>query len=331
MGEFELIERVRERLRSAGVDSAARLVLGSGDDAAITLPGDRASAVSVDAYIDGVHFRRSTAGLRSIGQKALAGALSDLAAMGAEPGEAYVTLGVPEDLDEDGCLEVLDGITRGAKRWEAVLAGGDVVRAPALLLAITVVGYADSPEELVTRAGALPGDAVVVTGELGGAAAGLMLIERPELAEALTPAVADGLRVRHLEPSPQLLAGRALAQSGARAMIDISDGLAGDGAHVATASGVALELDVALLPLQDGVADLAAAARLDADELALAGGEDYELLACLPPETLDRAQAEVASHGVRLTPIGAVSEGSGLELRNASERALTAAGFDQLR
>ncbi len=218
-------------------------MLGSGDDAAITLPGDRASAVSVDAYVDGVHFRRATASLRSIGHKALAGALSDLAAMGAEPGEAYVTLGVPEDLDEDGCLEVLDGITRGAKRWEAALAGGDVIRAPALLLAITVVGYADSPEDLVTRAGALPGDAVVVTGELGGAAAGLMIIERPELAKALAPPVADALRTRHLEPSPQLQAGRVLAQLGARAMIDISDGLAGDGAHVATASGVALELD----------------------------------------------------------------------------------------
>lgn len=132
MGEFELIERVRERLRAAGVAEGPGLALGSGDDAAVTTPGGGATVTTVDAFVDGVHFRRRTADPRSIGLKALAGTLSDLAAMGARPGEAYVVIGVPADLDEDGCLEVLGGLIAGAAKWGVLLAGGDVTRAPAL-------------------------------------------------------------------------------------------------------------------------------------------------------------------------------------------------------
>ena len=172
MGEFELLEAVARRLPQPG----PRIVLGSGDDAAVTLPGG-ATATSVDALVDGVHFRREWSELKQIGHKALAVALSDLAAMGAEPGEAYVVLGVPEDLDEDGCLELLDGMAALAARTGTTLAGGDVTRAPVLTLAMTVVGHAARPEDLVTRAGARPGDVLVLSGELGGAAAGLLLLE----------------------------------------------------------------------------------------------------------------------------------------------------------
>ena len=125
MGEFELLARIRERLPQPG----PRVRLGSGDDAAVTVPGG-ATATSVDALVDGVHFRRERSSLAQIGAKALATALSDLAAMGAEPGEAYVVLGVPADLDEDGCLELLDGIAALAGETGTTLAGGDVTRAP---------------------------------------------------------------------------------------------------------------------------------------------------------------------------------------------------------
>src|SRR5262249_12877430 len=172
MGEFALLARMRERLPPVG----PRVLVGSGDDAAVTVPGG-ATATSVDALIDGVHFRRGQASLAQIGAKALAAGLSDLAAMGAEPGEAYVVLGVPNDLDEDGCLELLDGLAAIAVETGTTLAGGDVTRSPVLSLAVTVVGHAPDPALLVTRSRGRAGDVLVVTGELGAAAAGLLLLE----------------------------------------------------------------------------------------------------------------------------------------------------------
>jgi thiamine-monophosphate kinase len=300
MSEFELLARVRERLPPAG----RRVVLGSGDDAAVSVPGG-ATATSVDALIDGVHFRREWSDPAQIGAKALAVALSDLAAMGADVGEAYVVLGVPEDLDEDGCLALLDGMTRLAEETGTTLAGGDVTRAPALTLAMTVVGYAERPEDLVTRAGARPGDALVVTGELGGAAAGLRLLEEGKGGP-------PGLIARQLEPRPRLAEGNLLAKAGATAMIDISDGLGGDARHLAESSGVGLRIDAAALPLAKGVEDLA---------MAVSGGEDYELLAAIPLDRLGDIPA---------TRIGEVVTGEAVEIRLPDGELLTATGFDQL-
>jgi len=327
MGEFELLALLRERLPTAG----PRLVLGSGDDAAITVPGG-AVATSVDALVEGVHFRRETASLNQIGRKALAAALSDLAAMGAEPGEAYVAVGVPTDLDEAGCLELIDGLIAIAAETGTTLAGGDVTRAPALTLAVTVVGHAPSAERLVSRGGAEPGDALVLTGELGGAAAGLLLLERPQLAASVPEQTAARLRRRQLDPTPRLAAGHALAAAGARAMIDLSDGLGGDAAHLAAASGVGIRIDAAALPLAAGVAEIAAAAGRDPLELAASGGEDYELLAALPPERAATALqgSTAAGDEARLTQIGEVTDGVGVEIRLPGGGILAPAGFDQL-
>jgi thiamine-monophosphate kinase len=330
MGEFELLERIRARLVETGAGAGAGLLLGSGDDAAITVPRG-AAATSVDAFVEGVHFRRATSALAAVGRKALAASLSDLAAMGAEPGEAYVVLGIPEDLDEAGCLEILDGLAAAAAEWGTALAGGDVSRASTLFIALTVVGYAGTPELLIRRQGARPGDVVAVTGELGGAAAGLLLLEREQLSAALPAETGAMLRARQREPEPRLAAGAALARAGATAMIDISDGLGGDAAQLATASGVRLELDLARLPVQEGVRAVAAAAGLDWIDLAAGGGEDYELLACLPEDRLEPASVAVAAAGSRLTAIGHVSDGEGLALRDASGAARSVTGYDQLR
>jgi len=313
MGEFELLARIRERLPAAG----ARIHLGSGDDAAISVPGG-ATATSVDALVDGVHFRRDRASLGQIGHKALATALSDLAAMGAEAGEAYVALGVPPDLDEEGCLELLGGMAALAERTGTSLAGGDLSRAAQLFLAIAVVGHASGPDEFVARAGARPGDALVLTGELGGAAAGLV------------PGATPALVARQLEPQPRLAAGRALAHAGATAMIDVSDGLGGDAAHVAEASGVALHIEADRIPRAAGVDEVAASAGSDPWQLVL-GGEDYELLASIPPERLAEAEQAVREEeGTSLTRIGEVAAGSGVEIRLPGGRLLAAEGFDQL-
>lgn len=327
MGEFELLARVRERLPPPG----PRVLLGSGDDAAVTLPGG-ATATSVDALVDGVHFHRDRAAPAQIGRKALATALSDLAAMGAESGEAYVAVGIPPDLDEAACLELVDGMAALAAETGTTLAGGDVTRSPVLTLAVTVVGHAPSPERLVSRAGAEPGDALVLSGELGGAAAGLLLLERPELKAAVPVHTAERLRQRQLDPAPRLATGRALAEAGARAMIDLSDGLGGDAGHLATASGVALRIDAAALPLAKGVAEVAAAAGRDPLELAVSGGEDYELLAALPTQRLAAATAAIGTAAeTTLTQVGETCEGQGVEIRLPGGGIVTPAGFDQLR
>jgi thiamine-monophosphate kinase len=344
VGEFELLARIRERLPLDG----GRVRLGSGDDAAITVPGG-ATATSVDALVDGIHFRREHASLAQIGRKALATALSDLAAMGAETGEAYVAVGVPVDLNEDGCLELFDGIADLAATTGTSLVGGDVTRASELFLAIAVVGHAPDPDSLVSRAGARPGDALVLTGEIGGAAAGLQLLEDPTLSTrptkgdsgvdhtigGSTPLSATGLaralRARQLEPTPQLGAGRALALAGANAMIDLSDGLGGDARHLAESSGVGLRIEADALPLAPGVAEVAAAAGRDPVALAATGGEDYELLASIPVERFDQALGAVREiEGTALTRIGEVVSGAGVEIRLPGGEPVEVAGFDQL-
>jgi thiamine-monophosphate kinase len=324
MGEFELLAKLRERLPPAG----PRVELDSGDDAAVTVPGG-ATATSVDAIVEGVHFRRAEAPLQIVGRKALSTALSDLAAMGAEAGEAYVVLGAPPDLDEKDFDDLLDGLLALAAATGTTLAGGDLTRAPALTLAVTVVGHAPQAADLVARSGARPGDVLVLTGELGGAAAGRLLLDRPELGDDLARSTAGHLRDRQLDPTPRLHSGRALAAAGARAMIDLSDGLAGDALHLAQASGVGLGIDAGELPLAEGVAEIAAAAELDARQLAVSGGEDYELLVALPPDRLTSASSRMAEAGeTTLTPIGEVVEGEGVELRLPEGGLLEVQGYD---
>ncbi len=327
VSEFELIARLRAVVEGPQVTSD-RVRVGSGDDAAVTVPAG-ATATSVDSLVEGVHFRRETFPLSSVGHKAMAAALSDLAAMGAEAGEAYVQLGVPPDLDAAGAEELAGGLGRCAAANGALVLGGDISRAPVLWVGVTVVGHSSSAHDLVGREGAQPGDVVVVTGELGGAGAGLLLLEHPELEGAPQKGAGEALRRRQLEPEPRLAAGRALAGAGARAMIDLSDGLAGDAAHLATAGRVRLVVDLERLPVADGVADLAAATDQDALVLAASAGEDYELLAAVPADRVGAATAAVEATGTSLTPIGEVRRGAGLVLNeDGEERRIE--GFDQL-
>jgi thiamine-monophosphate kinase len=326
MGEFDLLAKLRERLPQDG----PKLWLGMGDDCAVTMPAG-ATATSVDAIVEGVHFRRGEAQPRLIGRKALSTALSDLAAMGADPGEAYAVLGAPEDLDEDELLALLEGLREVAAETETTLAGGDLTGAPALTLAVTVVGHGQRPDEFVSRAGAGPGDVLVVTGEIGGAAAGRLLLDDPGRGAELAETTAERLRARQLDPTPRLASGRALAEAGATAMIDLSDGLAGDAGHLARSSGVGLRIEASSLPLAKGVAEIAATVGRNPLELAASGGEDYELLAALPPQRLVEASTRIgAAAETTLTPIGEVEEGAGVEIRLPGGGPLEARGYDHL-
>lgn len=284
-GERDLIDAIAAVLdRPPG----SRVLRWVGDDCAV-VRADGVQVVSTDVMVDGTHFRLGDSAPEDVGWRALAGALSDVAAMGAEPGEAYLAVVLPPGFE--GGLELARGAQELAGAHGVTIAGGDVSAGPVLVVTATVTGWAASADAVVGRDGARPGDRIGVTGELGASAAGLAGVE----------AHVD----RYRRPRPRLAEGLALARAGARALIDLSDGLATDGAHVARASGARLVVDLARLPV-------AAGATL---EQAATGGEDYELLACVPEE-------RAADAGALVTWIGIVEAGeAGLELRGDPDAA----------
>ncbi|MCB0827303.1 MAG: thiamine-phosphate kinase [Solirubrobacterales bacterium] len=304
MTEFELIDLLRQR-----APGSERLRTGIGDDAAISVPGG-ATATTVDAVVDGVHFRSQTSTPEQIAQKAIATALSDLAAMAAQPGEIYVSAGLVRGSDDEFLERLVRGLARSADRYGAALAGGDTVASPVLFLSITAVGHAPAERDFVSRSGAGPGEPVAVTGRIGGARAGLWLLEHGERRPAGIDQTAwRELADRQLAPEPQVEAGAALGRAGASAMIDVSDGLVADLGHLARASGVGIEIEASRLPLAAGVGPVADAAGIDPVVFALGSGEEYELAAALPEPSLEGAAAAVGECGSGLTVIGRTASG----------------------
>lgn len=307
-----MIAAIEATLPSPG----ARVVRWVGDDGAV-VRARPVAVTSIDTAVEGVHFELGTHSFADAGHKAMGAALSDLAAMGACPGEAYVSLGLAPACDAADALDLVRAMAALAAETDTTIAGGDIVTAPSLVITVCVNGWADSPDELVGRDGAQPGHVVGVTGRLGGSGAGLLVLA--DRVPGLDRGTAARLASRHLRPRPRLAAGRALAAAGAEAMIDLSDGLATDAAHVAARSGVKLAIDLREAPLEDGVGEAARAVGRDPLELAASAGEDYELLFTIAAPLWESARA---ASDVPLTRLGTVLEGQGLELVGAEGRVL---------
>jgi thiamine-monophosphate kinase len=307
MRELELIESLRRALRPGG----PRVVRWLGDDAAV-VRGRGYAVTSVDMMADGVHFRIGQLRFEEIGRRAMGAALSDLAAMACAPGEAYLALGLPESTELSDALALVHGAGELASEFGATIAGGDVTAAVSLIVSVTVVGWSDDAGALVGRDGARPGDLVGVTGTLGAAGAGLAVIDGRA---SVSPGIAAQLRSRYATPRPRVDEGALLAGLGATAMIDVSDGIATDGRHLALASGVRIELDLSSLPLAAGVAEVAGQLGEDPAIFAATAGDDYELCVCMPAVSSTGPSAEPPA----ITWIGRVLDGPA---------GLSFAGFD---
>ena len=303
------------------------MLRGVGDDAAV-IRARPLCVVSVDAMVDGIHFRLTEgwATAAQVGRRALAGALSDIAAMGAEAGEACIVLGVPAGLPEREALELVRGAGALAQQTGTAIVGGDVVAAPALTVSITVLGWAEHEAQLVGRDGAAAGDLVGVTGRLGGSGAGTAILD----GRAQGGAEREQLLARVRAPSPRLREGRALAAAGVSAMIDLSDGLASDAGHIGRASGVRLRVALGSLPLQAGVSDVCAELGVAPQQLAATAGEDYELCFCVAPSARATVQRALDAAGLAgVTWIGEVVEGApGVALLDARGEEVALAGFE---
>ncbi|MFT4035495.1 MAG: thiamine-phosphate kinase [Patulibacter sp.] len=292
--EFALIDAFRARLPQSG----ARVEVGSGDDCAVVRAGGSRAVVSVDTTVDGTHARLDLgdrlAAATDFGWRSLTTALSDLAACGAPPGEAYVALTAPRDTPDAILLALADGLGDAARRYGVAVIGGDVTSGPVVVVSTTVVGWLTGDEPPLTRAGAKPGDLVGLTGPIGGAGGGLALELRHATADdpPLDVELAAALRRAHRRPAPRLDAGVALREAGASAAIDLSDGLLADATHLARASGVTLHLDAAAVPLAPGVAAIAAELGVPPLAFAESAGEEFELLVTVPPH--HRRSAELA-------------------------------------
>lgn len=312
-GEFE---RIRSLVRVLGPQAS-----GVGDDCALLDIGGEVLATSVDLSIENVHFRRDWITLQEIGWRSVAGALSDLAAVGAMPDGILTGIAVPDETTPADIDECTRGIRSLLEQTGGSVLGGDLSSGPVWTISVTVLGRVQRP---VLRSGATPGDALWVTGSLGGSRAAL---------EGFIAGQDPGTtcRERFARPLPRLAAGAWLAKHGAHAMIDLSDGLAGDIRHLVAASTVAARVDLARLPVHPSVPGIAERIGEDPAAFAAQGGEDYELLVALahdfPASLIERFESET---GVPITRIGQIEAGEGVKLSLAG-RTLTIAGYDHFR
>lgn len=318
IGEFALIERLKNKLGSGGND--ADVIVGNGDDAAVIKAADgKCWVVTCDAQVGGVHFPplEEVSGF-AVGYKSLAVNVSDVAAMGGKPRFALISLGIPEEAPVSFLDDLYGGVRSLSKQYDILILGGNVTQTSGpLFVDVFLVGEV-MEEKVLRRSGARVGDQILVTGNLGDAAAGLYLSSRQHI--QVCEVVYKTLAHAQLEPQPRVAEGMAIAESGlATSMMDISDGLAGDIRHLCEASGKGAILRESELPVSSALLEAAGVASKKTSEWVLHGGEDYELLVTTPRESVEALQEFVRrSGGAPLTPIGEIIPASkGISLERA--------------
>ncbi|MEE9248223.1 MAG: thiamine-phosphate kinase [Dehalococcoidia bacterium] len=289
LGEFGLIELMSEILGPLPLAPASGygLLTPIGDDTALWRTTDSIQVLTTDTMVEGVHFRLATTSWRDLGWKALAINLSDIAAMGCTPRYAVVALGIPPETEVQSVADIYRGMADISEQYQCQVVGGDTVSAPCVMITVSLTGQAlgdkPFPQNVLTRSGAREGDSIAVTGFLGASGAGLrMLTENPSLNDP----GARHMKRAHNRPCPRVTEGQALCRSGIRAAMDLSDGLMADLPKLCKASGVAAKVYLDRIPVDPKVAEAFATQALD---LALTGGEDYELLFAGDEDSIERA------------------------------------------
>lgn len=317
-GEFDFLEQLAHRalFRGSSTPNHSALVMGIGDDAAVIRQNDKADQViTSDLLVEGIDFRLNWTTPKLLGHKALAVSLSDIAAMGAKPRWAMVSLGVPKTRWDEGFAdEFYDGWFALAKRIGVTLIGGDISRTPNELVVDSIVLGEVDAGHAVLRSGARPGDLIYVTGSLGGAAAGLRLLESGQSLVEGESSPATAVISRQLRPEPQTAWGEFLGRERlATSMIDLSDGLSSDLRHLWEASDVGVVIEAESIPTDPALSTIEPD-RMKALDLALNGGEDFELLFTISPDNERKLPREL--EGIPVTKIGRIGgpiNGIGLE------------------
>ncbi len=273
LGEFGLIELIARTIREGSPPPPAGLLIGIGDDAAAWRSDAPVHLATTDTMVDGVHFKSSQITWEELGWKSLAVNLSDIGAMGGVPQYALVTLAIATDTMVEEVISLYRGMLAVANPFGVAIAGGDIVRSPVSIITISLFGVVENDAgRIMTRGGARAGDLVYVTGFVGSSAAGLKMVQESLVFE---PETATYLRQAHFRPQPRVLEGRKLVEAGVRCAIDISDGLVGDLTHICEASKVGARILIENIPIHPLTR---AAFPGECLEMALSGGEDYEIL-----------------------------------------------------
>jgi thiamine-monophosphate kinase len=306
--EDELVAAIAKVLSGPG----PRVHTSIGDDAAVVEPGTGELVLAADALVEAVHFDRAISSARWIGYRAVVVNTSDIAAMAASPRFGLVSLGLPSDVDAAWVIELYGGMREAADEYGLSLVGGDLSRAEELVISIALTGEV-APGCAVLRSGARPGDRVVVTGSLGGAAGGLALARTHRAARYVGSAWASRLERAFERPVARVGEAGLLARAGATAMMDISDGLAKDLFRLCAASGVGARVELDDVPIATALLEGEDALGVDPMNLALHGGDDYELLATIRPAAVDGVANELRREfGVALAGIGTIFDGAGV-------------------